>query len=251
MVKSAQRVFRIIEAVAEQKTGLSQVEMSQRLNIPKSSLSVLLRDLCASNYLILDESNKLYGLGPQLVTIASRYLDNQDVIRLGRPLITRLAGETGESAVLALLVEQEAVLMHKEDSTQPILPSILVGTRFPLYASAVGKAMLANFEDQELEQYLKTVELAPITPQTIVDVETLRQRLAEVRATGLAYNRGNYRTGIYAIASPVFDHTGRAIAAVSVSLLSQHFTEEKSADVGQAVIGIAGELSRLLGYSPH
>ena len=250
MVKSATRVFMIMEAVCDEKCGLTQKELSVKLDIPKSSLSVILRDLVTNEYLLMDAPSKRYLLGPQLLTMAGRYLNNQDVVEIGRPLINEAAQETGESGALALLVGWDALLVYKRDSEQPILPSIQVGTRFPLYASAVGKAILAHLPEVDIERYFKTVRLEAITPQTPTDPQILRKELQDIKAGGSAYNRNHYRMGISAIAAPVFDHTGKVAAAVSISILTQSSSPAKEALIEKAISKIADRYSRLLGYSP-
>ena len=251
MVKSAERTLMILEEVCAHKTGLTQKELSELLGIPKSSLSAILSDLTAAEYVRLDPLKKLYMIGPQILTLAGRYLDNQDMVGQGRPLVIELARETGESGVLAIPMDWEALLVCKEDCVQPILPSIQVGTRFPMNASAVGKAMLAHFPDEDIERFLESAEFVALTPQTPTDPQKLREELAEIRATGVAYNRDNYCVGLSAIAAPVFEHSGKVVAAMSISLLSQSLTKEKKAVCEDVIARVTARLSRQLGYSPH
>ena len=169
----------------------------------------------------------------------------------GRPLVSQLARETGESGALAIPVGWEALLVYKEDCVHPILPSIQVGTRFPLNASAVGKAILAHFTKRELDRYMESTEFVALTPKTPTDPDKLRKELAAIRASGLAYNRDNYCEGISAIAAPVFDHSGKVVAAVSISVLSHSLTKEKEVVCEDVIAKITARFSRLLGYSPR
>jgi len=250
MVKSAVRVMEILETVCGLKEGLNQKEISDRLNIPKSSLSSILTDMTDREYLLQDRLTKRFVLGPQVLILAGGYLDNQDVVGQGRPMISRLSRETGESGALAIPVGLEALLVYKEDCIQPIMPSTQIGTRFPLYASAVGKALLAYYSDNEIDQYLQSVPLTPVTRQTVTDRSHLLAELKQIRKIGLAYNRDGYREGITAIAAPVFNHNGRAVASISISVLTASLTPEKENRYETILKQITAQFSKLLGHNP-
>lgn len=249
MVKSAVRVMEIIETVCGKKDGMTQKDLSDALGIPKSSLSSILSDMTDREYLLQDRLTKRFVLGPQVLILAGGYLENQDVVGQGRPMISLLSRETGESGALAIPVGTDALLVYKEDCLQPILPSIQIGTRFPLYSSAVGKALLAYYPDHEIERYLRSVKLTPVTKHTITDREQLLAELKAIRKSGLAYNRDGFREGITAIAAPVFNHTGRAVASISISVLTLHLTSEKEKKYENILKKITSRFSRLLGHS--
>ncbi|MCF8112253.1 MAG: IclR family transcriptional regulator [Desulfotignum sp.] len=249
MVKSAVRVMEILETVCGRKEGLTQKEISDRLNIPKSSLSSILTDMTSREYLLQDHLTKRFALGPQVLILAGGYLNNQDVVGQGRSMITRLSRETGESGALAIPIGLEALLVYKEDCIQPIMPSTQIGTRFPLYSSAVGKALLANYSNHEINRYLQSVTLKPMTKYTITDREQLLSELNDIRKIGLAYNRDGYREGITAIAAPVFNHTGHVVASISISVLTATLTPEKESRYESILKKITFRFSRLLGHN--
>jgi DNA-binding IclR family transcriptional regulator len=251
MVKSAERVMRILETVCYNKDGLTQKDISEHLQIPKSSLSAILTNMTDREYLVQDQLTKRFVLGPQLLILAGGYLNNQDVVGQGRPLVSKLSRETGESGALAIPVGWDALLVYKEDCLQPILPSIQIGTRFPFFASAVGKAILAHYSDREIRQYLSSVELAAITKHTVTDPEQLLSELKAIRNGALAYNREGYREGITAIAAPVFNHNGRVVASISISALTLRLTPKKEKLFEGIITKITNRFSRLLGYSPR
>jgi DNA-binding IclR family transcriptional regulator len=249
MVKSADRVMHVLERVCVHKDGLTQKEISEMLQIPKSSLSAILDNMTTREYLMQDKDTKRYVLGPQVLILAGAYLDNQDVVGIGRPLTSELSRETGETGALAIPVGYDALIVYKEDSLQPILPSIQVGTRLPLFASAVGKAILSQYSEQEIDQYFKAVKLAPLSKYTVTDPQQLIEELKTIQNGSPAYTRQGYREGITAIAGPVFNHQGRVVAAISVSALSARLTPRKEKLFAGIVTRITRRFSRLLGYS--
>jgi IclR family transcriptional regulator, KDG regulon repressor len=251
MVKSAERVMRILDMVRAYRDGLTQKEISDMLQIPKSSLFAILDNMTTREYLTHNNDNKRFVLGPQVLILAGAYLDNQDVIGIGRPLTTELSRKTGETGALAIPVGYDALIVYKEDSSQPILPSIQVGTRLPLFASAVGKAILSHYSEREIDQYFKTIELAPLSKFTVTDPLQLIEELKAIRNGSPAYNRQGYREGITAIAAPVFNHQNRVVASISVSSLSERLTRKKEKLFEDIIIRITQRFSRLLGYSPR
>ena len=103
MVKSATRVIQILESVGARKNGISHAALSAALNIPKGSLSLLLADLVAHDFLSLrKEDERRYVIGPQLLVIAGKYLTDQDIVQLGRPIVHEVMNTTDESSALAI-----------------------------------------------------------------------------------------------------------------------------------------------------
>ena len=251
MVKSAVRVMEILELVCRNKTGLTQKEISKELEIPKSSLSSILTDMTSQKYLSMDQLTKQFSLGPKVLMLAGGYLENQDVAGPGRPLVARLSRETEESAALAVRAGSDALIVYKEDCLQPILPSIQIGSSFPLYASAAGKAMLAHDTDRDIHRYLESVDLLPLTKHTVTDKTQLLSELRAIRKGSPAYNREGFREGITAIAAPVFYHNGKVAAAISISALTIRLTTEKQSRIEDILTKVAIHFSGLLGYSPE
>lgn len=251
LVKSADRVMRILEKVGRHKDGLTQKEISERLQIPKSSLHAILSDMTDHEYLTHDNLTKRFVLGPKVLILAGRYLENQDVVGQGRPLVSKLSRETGETGVLAIPVGWDALVVYKEDCLQPILPSIQVGTRFPFYASAAGKAILAHYTDREANRYLRSVKLSRITAHTVTNPKQLLSELKAIRKGALAYNREGFREGITAIAAPVFNHNGQVVASISISALTRSLTSNKEKQYEGIITKITTRFSKLLGYFPR
>jgi len=248
MVKSAVRVLEILDAVGSHRTGLSQKDLAAGLGIPKSSLSNLLADLTSHEYLVLDRTSGNYVLGPHLLVLAGSLLDNQDVVGRGRRLAAELAEETGESVALAIPAGWHALIVYKEDGTQDILPSIRVGTQLPLYASAVGKAILAHLPENEIRRYLEGVELTALTPRTITAPEKILAELKTIQAGALAYNRGYFRDGVSALAAPIFDYSGRVVASLAFNWITDRMSQNRETELADKISRVAEKFSRLMGY---
>ena len=129
MVKSADRVIQILEAVGMARQGVTHGDLTSALNIPKSSLSSLLATLVDRQYLSLEKSSKRYVLGPQVLVMAGRYLDSLDIVQLGQPLLREITGVTDESSEIAIKRGHDIVIVCKEDSSRPVARVIQIGHR--------------------------------------------------------------------------------------------------------------------------
>lgn len=251
MVKSANRVVEILERVGASNQGISNAELSADLNIPKGSLSLLLADLVAHEFLSQRKEDRRYVLGPQLVVLTGKFLTDLDIVQIGRPIVHEVMTETDESSALAIRTGLDMLLVYGENSSQPLKRSIEIGFRAPMHITAGGKAILAHLSEDLLEAYLSSVPLDAFTPSTITDPEALKEELHAVKSEGIAYSREEQHQGLVAMAAPVFDLYSDVKGAVLVTLPSIRFAPEKEQVIAQVLRKGAGRLSRLMGYDVH
>ncbi|MCX8023244.1 MAG: IclR family transcriptional regulator [Syntrophorhabdaceae bacterium] len=248
IVKSADRVFQILETVGSRQDGITHGELSHLLKIPKGSLTYLLSNLLERGYLTFDRQKKNYMLGPKLLSLTGRYLSNIDIVKVGRSVIRRLVMEINEDTELTIMKDKEILFLYKEECTQPLKYSIPIGERAPLYATSAGKAILAFLPEEELMEYMSSVRLDPITPNTITDRKRLLDELCIIRERGVAYGIEEYHQGISAIASPVFNLFGDVVGAVVVTLPSIRFNPSKREIIEPRLLDAAKTISRKLGF---
>jgi DNA-binding IclR family transcriptional regulator len=248
MVKSAYRVVQILEAVSSSTAGLKHSEIAEILSIPKGSLSLLLSGLVAQDYLSQDKEGRRYMLGPQILVIAKRYLAGLDVVQLGRPILKKLVSDSGECVELGVRRGNDILMVCREDCSRPLRTVIQIGDRAPLYATAAGKAILAHLPDDEILEYLSTIQITPFTKKTITHPKALIRELEEIRAGGVAYCREEWNEGIVAMGMPVFDADARVDASIVIPIPSIRFNPKKEKRVERALRDGARRLSRELGF---
>ncbi len=214
MPRSTDRAFEILEMIGSNKNGLTHGKIAQDLNIPKSSLSKLISSLMAKNYLTLDTTTRTYSIGPQVLFLASSYLARLDIVRVAQPIIREVMVKTNESASLMIRNGNEGLIVCKENSPHVVIARFSIGTRVPLYATAGGKILLAFLSTEEIEQYVSSVELKPLTRSTITKPEKLKRELEAIRRRGLAYCNGEQFEDLDSMAAPVLGWDGRIAAAM-------------------------------------
>lgn len=248
IVKSADRVLQILEAVGATNAGRTHGELSRMLGIPKASLSSLLSNLVERGYLAFDSQSKLYLLGPELLVLTGHYLNSLDIVQIGRPIVRNLVSEINEDAEIAVKRGDQILFFYKEESSRPVRYSVAAGDLAPIYATSPGKCILAFMGEEEISAYLDRVALSPITQATITDADVLRRELELIRSSGLAYGLQEYHHGICGISAPVFDIHGVAAGAIVATLEAARFDDEHKAIIEPKLREAARRLSRELGF---
>ncbi len=251
VVKSADRVIQIFEAVGSKEKGITHGELAKTLDIPKGSLSLLLSNLVDREYLTFDRVGKLYMLGSKLLILTGHYLSNLDIVRVARPIIHELVAEINEDTELAVIKDREILFLHKEECSKPLKYSIEIGERAPVYATACGKAILAHLPEDEISNFFSEATLDSFTKNTVTDRDALRRELEGVRSNGLAYGREEFQHGISAIAAPIFNFYGKAVGSITVTMPSIRFNPEHNQFIEPKLLKTSAKISRQLGFDPH
>jgi DNA-binding IclR family transcriptional regulator len=248
MVKSADRSLQILEFIADTREGLSHKELSKSLSIPGSSLSALLSTLVSREYLSFDAASRRYRIGPEILHLAGRYLASSDIVQLGSPILRTLVSSTRESALIAIRKQNNIQIVSKELCSESLQQVIDVGERAPLYATAAGKAILAYFSPEELKNYLASVKLKPLTPETITHKKVLMRQLKQISAGAIAYSLRENDEHIIAMAAPIFDLHRSVAASITVPVPVVRFSSEKEKIIEPALRNAAESLSHQLGF---
>lgn len=173
-----------------------------------------------------------YTLGPQAWLIGRAAAQRFDLSSFGAPLLRRIAEETGDVALLAVLTGHHAHCVAREEGDSPILPtSIRVGAVRPLGCSAHALALLAALPDTEVERAIAATAPERIGRYAPITDEYLRAGVVETRAQGYAVNQGVIVNGMTALAVAVRDAWGRPIAAISCSAISERLLPERRPEV--------------------
>jgi IclR family acetate operon transcriptional repressor len=215
---SVERVTFALELLAGKQLGLSLTEMCRQLDVPKASLLDLLRGLEDLNFVKKNDGGR-YQLGDAAIAFAHSALASHGFLDLARPFLSRLARESGETALIAYLDEEDmtAVYVDKVECESPIRYTVPLGLRRELYACSVGKAMLAYLPQTRLDKYLRRTSLEPFTEGTIVDASRLRSELDEIRRREVATTRDERTVGASGFAAPIRTSDGAVIAGIVVA----------------------------------
>jgi IclR family KDG regulon transcriptional repressor len=186
-----------------------------------------------------------------MFSTGSHGLEHIDLINVAQPVAQKLCTKLGETVHMGVLEETQAVYVLKKESSFTIRMYSRVGKSIPLYCTAIGKVLLADMNDGEIDSYLSKVQLKPFTPNTIKDPEALKRELKEVRAIGWASDTEEHEMGTLCIGAPIRDYTGKVVAAMSVSWPLFRFNHEEKELIVNSILTECNNLSMLLGWQTH
>jgi DNA-binding IclR family transcriptional regulator len=247
-VPALDRALSALEVLASSKHGLTLPELSAALEVPKSSAHSLLLTLERRGYLRRNPKTNRYLFGLQLFSLANMALAGIELREKAAPFLRALTGCTRFTAHLAALDHNEAVLIDKAEPPGVYKLATWLGKRMELHCTSLGKAMLAYFTEEELEQVIRQRGLPRHNDNTIASPKRLRDELAKVRKNGYAIDDEEDEIGYRCIGAPIFDRAGKVIGSVSVSGTVEQVLPEGLSRIAEQVKQCAGSVSAILGF---
>ncbi|WP_028924663.1 IclR family transcriptional regulator [Pseudonocardia acaciae] len=226
--------------------GSTLTELASVLELNKSTLLRLLAPLRDARLVEQDGETGRYRLGWRTAQLGQAYLERLDLRAVAQDVLHGLMADTGETAHLVIADLPDVVYVDKVDTPQPVRMYSRIGVRQPAYCTAVGKAMLAHAGEDAVRSVVER-GMPPRTPNTHTTEVGLRAELTTVREHGYAVDEIENEPDIRCVGAPIFDHTGAATCAVSVSGPATRVTRERVGELGRLVLAAAADISRRLG----
>jgi DNA-binding IclR family transcriptional regulator len=192
-------------------------ELAAGSEVHKTTVLRLLRTLEADRFVVHDDAHR-YELGSRLFELANSALAQRDVRSVARHHLEALNAATAQTVHLATLEMGEVVYVDKIDAPQGVRMYSRVGLRAPVHCTAVGKVLVADLDASARQRLVAGLDFIVFTERTITSVESFEAELARVRDGGFAEDHEEHEAFINCVAAPIRDGTGRAVAAVSVSV---------------------------------
>jgi len=251
-VQSLTRGLSILEALAKAEAGISLTEIAQRVDLPPSTTHRLLSTLEKMGYVYQSEELGHWYVGLQAFTVGSGFLANRDFVDQSHVYMRRLMEQSGETANLAILDGTEAVFIAQVQCREMMRILVKLGSRVPLHASGVGKAIFAALPDEQIDAILKVKGLPRITGNTIVAPETMWAALKVIRHRGYSFDDEEHAPGTRCVAATIYDEHAEPLGAISLAGPSSRLPDERIKQLGPIVAHTAEELTRKLGGRwPH
>ena len=247
-VKSVIKALEILELLnRETELGISQ--MADQLQWDKSTVHRLTATLKAKGYVRQNKINQKYANSMKLFEMGSGVVERLGIRRQCQPYLEELARKTAETVNLALPDGKEIIYVDKIESRATIKVDLSIGRRLPMYCTGLGKAILAWLGEDEVTALLAEEIFVAHTPNTITSLQALKKELLLIQKQGYSLDNEEYVPGLKCIASPIFNHLGKPIAAISIAIPEYRY-REKDADIGYAakVMEISSQISREMGY---
>jgi IclR family acetate operon transcriptional repressor len=239
------RAFAVLRLFRGYQGDIGVGVIAKELGLNVSTTHRIVRALVNEGFLAQNEESERYylGTGALLLGQAAHRNFGLDVVY---PVLKQLAATTGESVNLGVLSGEVAVVVERVESAKPLRFTQPPGTRVPLHASSMGKALLAF--NQEAEQRLLTglKRLERLTPSTFGSPKELRSELDRTRARGWSIDNEELTVGVRCVAAPICDSAGVARAAIAIQAPAVRVPDERFDELGPEVMRVAKEISALL-----
>lgn len=247
LVKSAVRVLDVLETLAVSPQPLGVTEIARRLDIPKSSASMLLGTLEARGYVTSDQSRR-FRLQPAFGDAGGSWIGglNAQLLRVARPIMRALVQSTGESSFLGVLTpDWRLQYIEKVVSPNEVRFDADIVAPRPLHCTSVGLAILAFQPAERIDAFFATRPLGRLTANTITDPARLREELDAIRKRGYAESKDAHVIGASGFAAPIFGPDGRVVAGINVSAPSAR-CRDMEGRMKEELLRAARKINRLM-----
>lgn len=245
-VQVLRRTMRLLECFSRAKPEIGLLELSQALDLPKSTVHRLLVTLQQDGYIVQNPETLRYGLSVKVLRLADAVVHKLSLEQAAAAALERLACETACDAHIAVLDRSQGEVVYLK-TVSPMLPLVTVGTRAAVHSSALGKVLVAHVSKAVLRQILETRGMPASTHNTITDSATFAKELESVRRLGYAVDNEELKPGWSCVAAPVQDYSGDVLAAISLSGPSYMFASGRASAVAHLLCQAANEVSREIG----
>jgi DNA-binding IclR family transcriptional regulator len=247
-VRALERALDILEVFTLTSPELSLHEISSRVRLPKSTTLRLLTVLEMRGYIERSPETERYRLGVRAFEVGSIYVQNMALETEVRPFLEQLSKECNQTANLAILHRGEVVHLAVVPPPRPIRFYAVVGQRERAHLTALGKVLLAyQLSDEDLTRFVAEYGLPRRTPNTITDLQQLRDHLQQVREQGYALDNEESFIGLKCVAAPVYNEMRQVVAAVSISGPAYEFSHDILKQYISSVKRAASDISKCLG----
>jgi IclR family pca regulon transcriptional regulator len=240
-VQSLERGLAVIRAFDADHPELTLSDVARQTGLTRAAARRFLRTLVEIGYM-RTEGGK-FALRPKILELGYAYLSSLSLPELALPHMEQLVERVHESSSMCVLDGDEIVYVARVPTKRIMAVVIAVGTRFPAYATSMGRVLLAGHSDEWLDGWLSSAKLQRLTPHTTTDTQELRAELVRIRERGWALVDQELEEGLRSVAVPIRDASGRVAAAVNVAVnASRRSVDEVAAEVVPLLLDTARQI---------
>ena len=235
-VKSAARTLDLLEFLAKTPGQHAFAHISDRLGLPKSSLSHLLNTLLERGYVEQKPGKTGYRLGPSALDLAKVIVSPEGVIARVRPLVRELSNTLQATSGYYEARGDYVELVSASSVRHALQIDIPLGRLVPLYATSWGKVLLASFSDEQLNEYIARTSFTPYTRLTVSSGDALRRQMDIIRQDGFAVAAGEYSAGMTGLATAL-RRQGHVIGSIGIAVPAARYTPEFDQEARRLLAG--------------
>jgi IclR family pca regulon transcriptional regulator len=216
-LKTLSRGLSLIKSFDRETPKMTLTEVAKKNHMSRASARRFVLTLESLGY--LERIEDYFQLTPNILDIGKHYLENLNFIEIITPFMREVSQKVGKACSASILNGMDIVYIARIPSQQQILSvNLNIGSHLPAYCTSMGRIMLSDLSEGDLELYLKKAALTSYTDKTIVDPDQLRQVIRKVKKEGYSLVNQELEKSLRAIAVPVRNNSGRVICAINVGI---------------------------------
>ncbi|MBB1078695.1 IclR family transcriptional regulator [Limosilactobacillus sp. STM2_1] len=216
----------ILDYIASTDEAPTLRELDEHLDISKPTIYKILKTLEYCGYIRVEGEDKHYYLGTIFLQYAQAVNNSFDIEEIARPYLKQLRDATRETVNLGIIEDNSVVLLSKLESTNSIKLVSYIGGKMHMYSSAMGKAVLATYNDKQLSEYLNDLTFEKLTPNTIDNTQRLMEDINNTRRQGYSIDDIENQPGVYCLGFSLVKN-GHVLGAFSISTPEYRMDDDK------------------------
>jgi len=249
-MKLLKKIVDILDYLSDVERDVGITELSLKLNLPKSTVHRILKNL--SKYSIVEKENDTsrYKIGLRLLKYSNSLLRSFDLRKIVKPILKKVCDKTQETAFLTVWRNEQGICIDSISSNRSANTHLFVeiGKEMPFHCTASSEVLLANQPIEDIRRIINKNPLLKYTPNTITDPGKLIINLLEIKDKGYAICNEELEEGIKAIAAPIKNIDGKAMASITITGLAKRMSSDNIEELIKIVIDSTREISEKLGY---
>jgi IclR family acetate operon transcriptional repressor len=244
--QAIRRAVAVLKAFGPEPARLTPPQISQRTGLNRSTIYRLLSALEDEGLVATDRDGR-YRLGPDMAVLGMLALRQIDLRAVARPLLQALAERSGETVDLEILHGADVMIVEEIAGDHLLNAASNVGTLYPAHCTSTGKLLLADLAPEQVDTIIAQ-GLCVCGPRSINDADLLRAELQASLARGYATCYEELEAHLHAVGAPIYDHSGRVVAAVSISGPAARMPRRREPEIARMLMETCAEISRALGF---
>ena len=246
---STNKVLAIMEILASSQEPMRLIDIATNLKYNTSTTLRFLNSLEQNGYVYKDTRTLRYQMTYKICNLAYQISSHSDLIKIASAPLRLLSHSLKECVCLAICQDYSVIFVSVADAPEQILKTTQrVGALAPMHCTGVGKILLSEFSPSDLDELIRAKGLEPFTANTITTKAALSQELELIRRRGYSYDNEEFEIGARCVAFPVRNHSGRIIAAMSVTGPSSRLTDAFIDSNFRLISDTVNSISYQLGY---
>jgi len=245
-IKALAKGLSVLQAFGEKGHPLTASEIANALGVSNSTSTRLCYTLTELGFIQRDSHGR-YNLTPKTITFGYSYLSHLTWWEVVNRYLESLYEKVQETVNLAVLDGSEIIYLIRMRKAKYLPFDIRMGTKLPVFCTAMGKVLMAMGPEEKIRVILKTLEFKPLTVHTIMRLDDFIKELEKVREKGYAIADEELSLGIRAIGAPIVDKNGYAIAAINITVPTAKYSlKELEKTLAPEVKLVASQISKAL-----